>query len=191
MHLGSERCAFLGVLSKKEGEALVPEFPIFPIFHHLPKKHKGLDPLVGRLIVAEIGSLNENFGLWVDCQLHPLVKLLPSYLRDIKQLLNLCDKIECVEGDVWITCDVSSLYSSIPHAFGLRAVEYFLDTYSGYSPALKEYIIECLDYLLMHNFFCFDDSFCLQRCGHPWVPIYHPLLSTTTWVGGRSSFLEI
>lgn len=68
----------LGVLSWKEGENMVAIAPIMPVFHHLPKTHKGLDPLKGRPIVAGIGSLNEHLGLWVDCQLQPLVRSLPT-----------------------------------------------------------------------------------------------------------------
>lgn len=130
----------MSVLSNRKGEIIVPVFPITPVFHHLPKTHKGLSPLMGHPIIAGTGSLNENLGFWVDCQLQPLVKQLPSYLRDTKQLLNQYDHMQWVEGDIWITCDVSSLYSFKPHALGLRAVDYFLDNHSGYTSILKEYI---------------------------------------------------
>lgn len=59
----------------------------------------GLSPLVVCPIVAGIGYLNENMGLWIDCQLQSLVKQLPSYLRRTKQL---CNQIDWVKGDLWI-----------------------------------------------------------------------------------------
>lgn len=58
--------ASLGAFTPKETQALVPEFLIVPIFHHLPKDHKGLDPLCGRPIVLGIGSLSEHLGRWMD-----------------------------------------------------------------------------------------------------------------------------
>lgn len=48
------------VLSKGEGEVLIPHYAIMTVFYHLPKTHKGLDPLVGRPIASGIGSLNET-----------------------------------------------------------------------------------------------------------------------------------
>lgn len=102
-----------GILSTKDKEMLIPEFPFMPIFHHLPKVHKGFSPLTGRPIVAGIGSLNERLGQWVDQQLQPLVTELPSYLRDTKQLLAKLETIEWHDEYCWISCgDVSSLYSS-------------------------------------------------------------------------------
>lgn len=78
----------LGVLSIKEAESLIPECPIIATFHHLPKTHKGLDPLYGRPIVAGISSLNERLRQWLDGQLHPIVSSLPSFLKDTNHLLN-------------------------------------------------------------------------------------------------------
>lgn len=80
----------LGVLTKQEWEALIPQASVNPVFYHLPKTHKGLDSFINRPIIAGTGSLNEHMGLWIDYQLQLLVRELPSYLRDTKQLLNIC-----------------------------------------------------------------------------------------------------
>lgn len=82
-----DRAVSMGIFTTKDKEMLIPAFPVMPIFHHLPKLHKGLTPLTGRPIVAGIGSLNERLGQWVDQQLQQLVTELPGYLRDTKQLL--------------------------------------------------------------------------------------------------------
>lgn len=47
-----------GFFSQSEREMFIPDAPIMPIFHHLLKLHKGCQPLLGRPIVAGIGSLN-------------------------------------------------------------------------------------------------------------------------------------
>lgn len=44
-----EKGVRIGVLDKEEGEVLVSQFPVMVVFYHLPKTHKGLIPLVGRL----------------------------------------------------------------------------------------------------------------------------------------------
>lgn len=84
----------LGVLSKLEGEFVIPNAPDIPVFYHLPKTHKGFNPLVGKLMEAGIQALTEQAGQWIDFQLHPLVTKLPSYLRDTKHLLNFCQDFE-------------------------------------------------------------------------------------------------
>lgn len=82
-----DRAVAVGIFSSNDKEALIPSFPVMPIFHYLPKLHKGLTPLTGRPIVAGIGFLNELLGQWVDEQLQPLIVESPGYLRDTKQLL--------------------------------------------------------------------------------------------------------
>lgn len=95
-----------------------------PVFHHLPKVHKGLSPLVGRPIVAELGFLNERLGEWMDSQLQPLVVGLPGFLRDTKQLLIKLQDFQWKHNYRWITCDVTRLYSRTPHALGIQAVAF-------------------------------------------------------------------
>lgn len=105
---------------------LVPEFPIVPIFHHLPKIHKGLDPLCGRLIVLGIGSLSERLEQWMDGQLQPTVHSLPSYLRDANHLLSIMDHLfgESTIFGLHVTYPV---YCSIPHMLANTTFCFFLN----------------------------------------------------------------
>lgn len=127
------------------------EHPIRPIFHFLPKVHKGCNPLTGRPIVAGIDSINERFGQWIDHQLQPLVVALLGYLRDTKHLLFKPKDFKWNNELRWVTCDVASLYSCIPHSLGLRAVSFFLSKHSSYSLTHQEFILQCLEYLLTHK----------------------------------------
>lgn len=79
----------LGIFDQKLASSLIPEFPASPIFHHLPKTHKGLHPLHERPIIAGIGSLNEKLGEWLDSVLQPLVCSLLSFLKDTNHLLSV------------------------------------------------------------------------------------------------------
>lgn len=119
------RAVHAGIFTQKKADMLIPDCPIMPVFHHLPKFHKGLNPLVGRPIVAGIGSLNELLGEWLDSQLQPMVCNLPGYLRDTKQLLIKLQNFKWRSNYRWISCDVSSLYSCIPHHLGIQAVSFF------------------------------------------------------------------
>lgn len=92
----------VGIFTSKEKDMFIPECPIMPIFNHLPKIFKGCGPLRGRPIVADIGSLNESLGQWLDHQLQPLVVKLPGYLRDTKQLLVKLKDFEWNDGLKWL-----------------------------------------------------------------------------------------
>lgn len=43
-----DRAVCVGIFSQKERDLFIPECPIMAVFHHLPKVHKGLNPLEGR-----------------------------------------------------------------------------------------------------------------------------------------------
>ena len=172
-----DRAVQAGIFTAKERDLFIPVNPIMPIFHHLPKIHKGLCPLVGRPIVAGIGSLNERLGDWVDSQLQPLVLSLPGYLRDTKDLLNKLHEFAWSDHYRWISCDVTSLYSSIPHHLGIEAVKVFLKESGKFSLVLQEFICQALEYLLKHNFFMFDGGYYLQKCGASMGAKFSPSLA--------------
>lgn len=172
-----DRAVSMGIFSHSDKEKLIPGHSIMPIFHHLPKVHKGLQPLTGRPIVAGIGSLNERLGEWVDSQLQPLATSLPGYLRDTKQLLSKLHHLRWESGYRWISCDVTSLYSSIPHNLGIQAVAWALKESGRFSLILQDFILQALDYLLTHNFFMFDGGYYLQRCGASMGAKFSPSLA--------------
>lgn len=58
--------------------------------------------------------------------------------------------------DVWVTVDITSLYTVIPHDMALLALNWFLDTFSNYSRVLKNYLILVAKYLLQHKSFFFQ-----------------------------------
>lgn len=93
-----DRAVQAGIFTPKDKESFIPEHPIMPVFHHLPKVHKGLNPRTGRPIVAGIGSLNERLGKWVDSQLQPLITSLPGYLRDTNHLLGKLQNVQWEDG---------------------------------------------------------------------------------------------
>lgn len=160
-----EEGVYLGLIPEKIAMCLKVESPVSPIFHHLPKIHKGEVPPKGRPIVAGIGGLNEKMGQWLDAYLQPIVNNLPAVLRDSKHVLRVMDQMKWPENGIWCTMDVSSLYSSIPHFLALMALEFQLSNMSKYTEDLIMYLSEVTNYLLTHNFFQFDQEFFLQKLG--------------------------
>ena len=64
----------------------------------------------------------------IDILLHPFTKHVTSYLRDTTDFLNNIS--ETVPKDtILASFDIESLYSNIPHALGLEAVDYWLEKY--------------------------------------------------------------
>ena len=56
------------------------------------------------------------------------------------------------------------LYTNIPHEFGLRAIEYFVDYYrQSINPKLiTQFILEAASFILSNNSMTFDEMFYLQ-----------------------------
>ncbi|XP_075442477.1 solute carrier family 12 member 7 isoform X2 [Ascaphus truei] len=154
----------LQVLSEKERSFLSVQNPVIPIFHHLPKIHKSLVDPPGRPIISSIGSLGDGLSRYIDIFLQPLVHKLPSYLQDSTDLLNSLAKFTWSPNYLWVTLDVTSLYTIIDHSQGITAAQYFLNQ-SLLSPAQITFILESILFLLTHNYFLFDTTYYLQTRG--------------------------
>lgn len=116
-----------GLLTKHEFDHLsVNEYNI-PTFYCIPKVHKSLENPPGRPIVSAINGPLDRVGSYLDLLLKDVVYELKSYVQDTGHVLSKLAQIT-VEGEVWlIGIDVESLYTSIPHDCGIRAVKTFLE----------------------------------------------------------------
>lgn len=151
--------------------------PVFSVFYQLPKLCKNCTPIQGRPLVADIGSLFEKLGHWVYGYLQLLVLRLPGYIKDTTALLTNIEQNNWSDSSNWITLDVKSLYSSIPHELALEALKFHLHHYSLYCEELKEFIVLTVHFLLKHNFFIFDKVFYLQIWGASMRAKFSPSLS--------------
>lgn len=113
-------------------EFLLVDNPMVTGFLHLPKLYKNIVPVQGHPIVAGIGSLFENLGHWIGQYLQPLVLRLPGYFRDTSVVLANTMDIQWRSSYQWITIDIRSLYSCIPHELTLEALGFHLQQYSTY-----------------------------------------------------------
>ena len=138
--------------------------------YFLPKIHKkpGDPNPPGRPICNSRGTPTENISQWVDDQLAPLVRELPSYLQDDNDFLR---KIQAINethtlppDSILATWDVKSLYTSIPTEGGVSACRRKLEA-SGKSSVVVSVIVKFILLILHNNIFRFANGFFLQKIG--------------------------
>ena len=85
----------------------------------LKKIHK--NPMGIRPIVSSCESPTENISQFVDYWLQPIIKNLPSYLKDTSHLIRELKQIFIAPNTILVTVDVKSLYTCIPHVDRITA----------------------------------------------------------------------
>lgn len=136
----------------------------FAYFYITAKIHKR--PWKTRPIVSVAGSLTHGLGRWVDQQLQPLCRLLPSYL---KSSLELKTQLQALTLDTprvrFFTADASAMYTNIDTDHALEKIATFLRTSPLCTGAPTEAIIQALTIIMRRNYFKFGDTAWLQTTG--------------------------
>ncbi|XP_070194281.1 uncharacterized protein [Littorina saxatilis] len=138
-----------------------------PTFYLLPKIHKPNTP--GRPIVSACSCPTEFISEYLDFLLQPIVQSLPTYVKDTTHTLNLLEHLNShpsFQPQLLFTLDVVSLYTSIPHTDGLKALTFFLDrrpTDSAYPPTTT--LVRLAELVLTLNTFEFDGQIFEQISG--------------------------
>ena len=132
-------------------------------FYILPKIHKPGNP--GRPIVSSCGSSTEGILHFVDYHLAPLVKEIPSFIKDTTDFLNRIETIDNLPSDtLLVTLDVRSLYTNIPHSEGIEACRAALNTRQVLQPPTED-LIHLIKLILTKNNFTFEEEHYLQIHG--------------------------
>lgn len=130
-----------------------PDCRISP-FYLLPKIHKKDIP--GRPIVSGIDSPTDRISHTLDHIFRPFVSKLPSHIKDTRDFINKLQQIHHLhEDEVFVTIDVSSLYTSIPHEDGLRAIRLTLQNNPNLAIPIDT-ILELTEMTLTMNTFVFN-----------------------------------
>ena len=89
-------------------------------------------------------------------------------------------KRNVTDDTVLVTFDVCSLYTNIPHEFGLRAIEYFVSYYrQSINPRFTtQFILEAASFILSNNSMTLDEMFYLQIQGTAMGTILAPTYAT-------------
>ena len=176
-----------GVINDKTAADLVETKAKCPHFYTLPKIHKNAEAPPGRPIVSSIRAPTERISAFVDIVLKPLVKSLPSYIKDTKDFLA---KLKSLPGPLLpngllFTRDVVGLYNNIPHRDGLKACQLALDQRDSCDPPTTS-IVNLAKLVLELNAFQFEEKFFCKLtalpCAHAWLPV----MLTFLWVFWKS-----
>lgn len=153
----------LGILPENAEKTMIHPQPRTSPFYLLPKIHKKDIP--GRPIVSGIDCPTDKISHTVDMILRPLVKDIPSYIKDTRDFINLIQGIGHLHDDEYlVTIDVSSLYTNIPHEEGLAALKKALNAKpSHHIPT--DTVVELAEMTLKMNTFIFNHRYYHQQQG--------------------------
>ena len=101
-----------------------------------PKIHKTRNP--GLPVVSSVNRHTNTISKYVDFDLQPIVKNIPSYVRDTTDFLQKLDKIKNIQNDcLLVTLDVKSLYTNIPNNEGIKTVREAYDNHPNKTVATQ------------------------------------------------------
>ena len=84
-----------------------------------PKLHKEGNP--GRPVVSLVNCHTANISKYADYHLQPIVKEIPSYVKDTQDFLKKLEKVKDIpQESLQVTLDVKSLYTNIPNNEGIK-----------------------------------------------------------------------
>ena len=165
-----DEAMMLQVINKDTADGLKVSNPKPGNLYLLPKIHKapGSKNPPPRPICNSRDTPTEKISEWVDDQLQPLVKELPSYVKDDNDFLNKIEEInnthDLPPGTILATWDVKSLYTNIPKEGGIEGCRFFLSK-QGRSINVIEVILNFVGLILNCNIFRFGNCHYLQKCG--------------------------
>jgi len=104
---------------------LIITTPRTSCIYFLPKTRKPNNP--GRPILSACSYPTELTSSYLDKIMAPIVKTLPSYIKDSQHALQIFRSFYFLGQDkLHFTMDITSLYTVIPNAEGLLALKHFL-----------------------------------------------------------------
>jgi hypothetical protein len=136
----------------------------FSYFYITAKVHK--TPWKPRPITSTAGSITHGLGRWVDQELKPIVKKLPSYIRSSAHLLERFKAINYDPSNVsFFSCDAVSMYTNIDTAHALEVLHPFFRTSPLCAGCQADALTVALEILMRQNVFKFGDTFWRQKSG--------------------------
>jgi len=142
----------------------------------MPKVHK--TPLKLRPVVSCINSFNSIFSTWLDFKMKQLLPLIPSYIKDSRDLLKEIQTLHIPSDAKIFTADASAMYTNIDTDTGIKAFHDLFDRYAEEIPAdfPQGLFLHVLEIVMNNNVFSFGDTFWLQTdgtaMGTPAAPLY-------------------
>ena len=136
----------------------------YSYFYITAKVHK--TPWATRPIVSYSGSLLHGLGRWIDHQLQPICKKIPSYISSSSRLKRQLQSLDIdLSRASFFTADATAMYTNIDtdHALAI------LDPFLRFNPLCEgipaELILKALELVMRNNLFKFGDCLYLQKTG--------------------------
>ena len=120
-----------------------------------------------RPIVSSCDSPTENISQFIDYWLQPIMKALPSFIKDTTELINQLSELTIEPNTLLVTVDVKSLYTCIPHKEGILACAEALEITKSNNPDQPDTntLIHLLEIVLKNNSFQFNGKSYIQLQG--------------------------
>ena len=119
----------------------------------------------GRPIISGVGTFSEGLSGYVDSLLNPLLFNIPSFIQDTTHFLRVLNNIGTLPAyTLFVTMDVTSLYTNIPHEEGILASREFMLRHS-FNQTLADDVSNIIKFVLTNNFFTFNNKNYLQIKG--------------------------
>ena len=122
--------------------------------------------LTGRPINGGPTAVTQGASHLLEKLLNPLVCNMKSYIKDEWDFLRKIPS-KVMHPSKLLSCDIVSLYTSIPTDLGLKALDYWITKLSHMIPSrfTKECILELVEFILTNNFTKFEDELWQQITG--------------------------
>ena len=150
------------LLPKKTAEGLKVINPKTSEFYIIPKIHKENNPR--RPVINSINCRTSEILCFIDHLLRPLVREIPSYIKDTSDFVNKINDFNVTENSFLVSIDVKALYKDIPNSEGIAAVKGKHNNYTKKTIATKV-IATFLALSLTLSNFIFNSKFYLQIKG--------------------------
>ena len=111
----------------------------------------------------------------------PFLIHIKSYVKDNLDFLRKCSR-KNNDSTTLVTFEVKSLYTSIPHNYGLEAISFWIEKHpdSLHSRFSKGFVLESIKIILENNNCFFNDEFYRQISGTAMGTIFAPTYATLT-----------
>ena len=170
-NIAIERLKNEKLLPQKASDVLKVSNPKTPKFYISPKIHKPDNP--GRPVINSIECHISEISRFVDHHLQPVVKQIPSYIKDTNHFINKVNNFSVPVNSVLVNMDIRSLYTSMLHNEGIAATKKRYYSYIHKTIPTKIIITFLALTLTLYNF-VFDSRFYPQIKGCAMDTIYTP-----------------
>jgi hypothetical protein len=147
-----------------------------PIFYGLPKVHK--KPIKLWPVVSCINSFPSIFSNLLDYKMKQLLHLVPSYIKDSRDLIQDIKNLKIPPGAKLFTADATAMYTHIDTNTRIQTFRNIFSTYKDRIPQNfpVEFLLTTLEIIMTNNIFTFGDTYWVQlqgtAMGTPAAPLY-------------------